>query len=466
MAELLAKSPPTSKNAMADTRGRAAGAVMVRAVSIQIFVLVSYLLVNLALHRWALAFAPLRNVLLSGGLHALFMLYWLWVLRFAGQPRQRWILLDPRSTGSANLPMIATIFLVLPYADDAMRLAVGIFALGATAVLMVGSIRRPPAPGIGPLSPLGMPVAMVVFNLASPGRYAIEVGVFFAAAIVALLAARTLVQTIVNNAHAANLKAEAALAEARSEREARTRFLESASHDLGQPLQAARLFFETAMRGRTESQRHAAAAKVEWALDSTQNQLAQMLEHLRLEAGAITPHLGSLALGPILAQLAGLHAPAASAAGVRIIVRKTGLIAFADPMLVERAVSNLIGNAVRHARARTIRIVAFPLPPPSHQQMLRLWVLDDGVGIASADAAKLFDDYFQGSDHGDSIRGGFGLGLASVRRIAVLLGASAGHKPRKRCGSGFWIDLPQQQRLADAAQVDTLAPDAKLPHLR
>jgi signal transduction histidine kinase len=64
------------------------------------------------------------------------------------------------------------------------------------------------------------------------------------------------------------------------------------------------------------------------------------------------------------------------------------------------------------------------------------------VGIPAADAATLFDDYVQGSNHGDEIRGGFGLGLASVRRMAELMDGRAGHAPRWRSGSAFWIDVP------------------------
>ena len=73
---------------------------------------------------------------------------------------------------------------------------------------------------------------------------------------------------------------------------------------------------------------------------------------------------------------------------------------------------------------------------------MRLWVIDDGVGIPEADAPRLFTDYVQGSNHGDEIRGGFGLGLASARRMAELMGAAVGLERKWTKGAAFWLELP------------------------
>jgi len=79
---------------------------------------------------------------------------------------------------------------------------------------------------------------------------------------------------------------------------------------------------------------------------------------------------------------------------------------------------------------------------------VRLWVIDDGVGICEADAPRLFEDYVQGSNHGDEVRGGFGLGLASARRMARLMGGGVGLEPKWLNGSAFWLEL-------DAAEAKT-----------
>jgi hypothetical protein len=238
-------------------------------------------------------------------------------------------------------------------------------------------------------------------------------------------------------------RAYAATQQVAAERDAKTRFLTSASHDLGQPLQAAQLFFDDVMDARTQPEREAAGRRVTWALESAQELLRRMLDHLKLEAGAVTPKLRAVPVGTLIARMAEMHEPSARLAGVDIVALPSRLAARADPDLVDRALGNLVANAIRHAKARRLLIGA-----RRRAGRVRLWVIDDGVGIAEADAPRLFDDYVQGA-HGDEVRGGFGLGLASARRMAALMGGAVGLDRAWRRGSAFWLELP--------------AADAKLP---
>ena len=118
------------------------------------------------------------------------------------------------------------------------------------------------------------------------------------------------------------------------------------------------------------------------------------------------------------------------------------------PDLTERALSNLVDNARKHARCSRILLGARRVGA-----RVRIWVIDDGVGIAEADLPHLFDDYVQGSNHDDEIRGGFGLGLASVQRMMALMSGTAGLDPRWRRGSAFYLDF---------AAVDESATDATI----
>jgi signal transduction histidine kinase len=248
----------------------------------------------------------------------------------------------------------------------------------------------------------------------------------------------------VNRAQAAQEFAEAALREVAAERDAKTRFLASASHDLGQPLQAARLFFDQTLRSHDPAQREAAARRVGWAFDTTEGLLRQILDHLRLESGAVAPRLGRVDVGPLIARVAEMNEPAARMAGVTVHALPSRLQAQADVLLCERALGNLLANSLRHAKARRVLVGA-----RRHLDRIRLWVIDDGVGISDEDAPRLFGDYVQGSNHGDEIRGGFGLGLASARRMAGLMDGHVGLETKWRAGSAFWLELP--------------APEGKLP---
>lgn len=106
-------------------------------------------------------------------------------------------------------------------------------------------------------------------------------------------------------------------------------------------------------------------------------------------------------------------------------------------MLADRAIGNLVDNAIHHSGAARILAGA-----RRRGAAVDIWVIDDGNGIAPAERAALFDDYTQGADTIAQHRGGFGLGLASVARLARLLGGSARHDVRWRNGAAFCITLP------------------------
>ncbi len=72
---------------------------------------------------------------------------------------------------------------------------------------------------------------------------------------------------------------------------------------------------------------------------------------------------------------------------------------------------------------------------------LRVWVLDDGQGVAASDAASIFHDYYRGQQASGLGVVGFGLGLSSVKRIAQLLGGDAGLDQGWNTGAAFYVDL-------------------------
>jgi len=235
-----------------------------------------------------------------------------------------------------------------------------------------------------------------------------------------------------------------ALRDIAAERDAKTRFIASASHDLGQPVQAARMFFDQAIRSDVGPKRDKAVQGVHWAFDTTEQLLGQMMAHLQLESGVVEPKGDAFVIGPLIAEIADMNEPAAALANVSLHAMSCGLVVQADQALVRRAIGNLIGNAIRHAKAKRILIGA-----RSSGRHVRLWVIDDGTGIPAFDVPRLFEDYVQGSDHGADIRGGFGLGLATTRRLARLMEGDAGLETNWVNGAAFWLELPSGRMLAD-----------------
>jgi signal transduction histidine kinase len=319
------------------------------------------------------------------------------------------------------------VWLLMPYGSEAIKPIIAIFAMGYVAVVIVSTAEHSPVNRAGAVIILGS-IVIVYARYGSGWQYVI---IGYAAMFAALM---YFLGSVFPNA----LK-EATLARraAESEHRAKARFLASVSHDLGQPLQAARLFFNQAMRAPDALGRQRAVQGVNLAFDTTEHLVHQMLDHLQLESHSVVAKTERIAIGSAIAWVAEVNEPPARAAKVEIRAMPSSLAVAADARLLERALGNLVANAVRHARSERILIGA-----RKHAEIVRIWVIDDGVGVPPADVAVLFEDYVQGSDHGDEIRGGFGLGLSSVRRIAELMAGSCGLDPRWRKGSAFWLELP------------------------
>jgi signal transduction histidine kinase len=228
-----------------------------------------------------------------------------------------------------------------------------------------------------------------------------------------------------------------ALDEVAEERDAKTRFIAAASHDLGQPLQAASLYFDQSLRAPEGDLRARAVDGVKQAFASAEQLLAHMLNHLRLEADAVDPQFAPIPVGKLLAGIALQHAPAAEQVGMRIGYVSSSLIIQSDRVLLERALGNLINNAIMHSGGT--RLLIGLRRKGKHDA--ELWVIDNGAGILPEEQDGLFTDYFRGRASEVARRSGFGLGLASVRRISRLLGGEARLDPRWRKGAAFCIEL-------------------------
>ena len=365
------------------------------------------------------------------------------ITRPDAQTQQRdWEPLARIVTYVSNIIVISTIWLFLPYADERLRLIMIMFYLAMAPTQILARPNNNLGKMFGIIGILG---SVAIFLAQRPEPYAPFMTIFILSfAIVMLLFAnstRRLVSQLVATrleSEEAKKKLEEALQMVAAERDAKTHFIAAASHDLGQPLQAASLFFDQTLRAPTESQRNKAADGVRKAFASADQLLSHMLNHLRLDADAIEPHFSQSSLGPFLSRLVAQHEPAARANGLRLIMVKTKLKVRTDRVLLERAFGNLINNAIRHSGGTRILVGVYRGIAGS----VRLMVIDDGIGISALDESKIFDDYYRGTNTNNFSVGGFGLGLSSVRRIALLLDAKAGIDLRWTKGAAFYIELP------------------------
>lgn len=237
-----------------------------------------------------------------------------------------------------------------------------------------------------------------------------------------------------------------AKAEAESANASKTRFLAAASHDLLQPLNAARLFVSAldeslATRVAHEEADHGKerrlAGNASSALRSAEQLLAGLLDISSLDAGAILPEARSFAVGPLIERLAVEFS--ALAEERNLVLRHVDCRAWVrtDPQLLRRILQNFLSNALRYTRSG--RVLLGGRRNGGH---LRIEVWDTGPGIPDDKTREIFEEFRRldnAGDHGDR---GLGLGLAIVERIASLLGLTIAVRSRLGRGSCFAVEVP------------------------
>ncbi|MGB6317691.1 MAG: PAS-domain containing protein, partial [Litorimonas sp.] len=219
----------------------------------------------------------------------------------------------------------------------------------------------------------------------------------------------------------------------------KTRFLAAASHDLLQPLNAARLFVGAVDPARPDP---ALLSKADQSIAAADQLLKGLLDISRLDHGEVRVDRVALPLGAMFADLVEEAAPMADAAGLSLRHVPTRLSAMADPDLLQSVLRNLLSNARRYTREGGVLIGA-RRDGPDH---VRIEVWDTGPGIDAARQAAIFEA-FERDDGADNLGArGSGLGLPVARRMARLLGTDIALSSAPNRGSVFSIRLPRVRK--------------------
>ena len=239
--------------------------------------------------------------------------------------------------------------------------------------------------------------------------------------------------------------AEQALLLAKAEAEqaniGKTRFLAAASHDLHQPLNAARLFLgalaEEVAGDPRDSRARGLVERVEAALESVRELLDTLLDISRLDAGAWHAEPVSFPVMPLLARLADEYTPQAEACGLALRVVGSRAVLHTDRALFERILRNLICNAIRYTESGRVLIGCRP-----RGAAMRVEVWDTGIGIPADKLRDVFEEFGQLGNNPRREDKGVGLGLAIVDRIAQLLDVKVDVASRVGHGSCFAVTVP------------------------
>lgn len=232
--------------------------------------------------------------------------------------------------------------------------------------------------------------------------------------------------------------AELRAARDRAELDAATtvRFLAAASHDIRQPLQAMALLLGALRNAVTGEAAQPMLHAVESSLAASMELLDSLLEYSRLDAGALRPFIGTVAVGRLIDQAFGAFAAEAAGKGLLLTAVRTRAATRSDAQLLARILRNLVSNAVKYTDRGRIVIGC-------RRRDGRLWleVWDTGRGIPEAEQRQVFWEFYQAKAQRGAHRG-IGLGLAIVDRLARLLKHPIHVRSWPGRGSMFAIELP------------------------
>ncbi|MEN1727058.1 MAG: PAS domain-containing hybrid sensor histidine kinase/response regulator [Pseudomonadota bacterium] len=219
--------------------------------------------------------------------------------------------------------------------------------------------------------------------------------------------------------------------------QSKTRFLAAASHDLLQPLNAARLFASALEQNedKSEQERHL-VERLSGSLTSAEELLTTLLDISRLDAGAMPVHPRDFAVNDLLKPLHAEFSAIAEERGLAFEQVLSSARIVSDPKLLRRVLQNFIANALRYTEQG--RVLVGCRRSEGH---LRIQVWDTGPGISEDQQQAIFREFHR-VEGGRRAARGLGLGLAIAERIARMLDHSIELRSVVGRGTVFEIIVP------------------------
>jgi PAS domain S-box-containing protein len=235
--------------------------------------------------------------------------------------------------------------------------------------------------------------------------------------------------------------ARAEVAAARQLDKLKTNFVNAISHELRTPLTSIKgyaEFLEDELQGPLNPDQASFVREIEVGARRLEALIDDLLDFARIDAGTFTLHPRPFDLQDKVREvLSSLH-PQAQKARVQLEpdLAPDPIVVEADPQRVGQVLFNLIGNAIKFTQGGgTITLRTRRTP-----DTVRCEVVDNGIGIAPEDQAKLFQRFSQ-LEAGARV-GGTGLGLSISKAIVEAHQGAIGVTSEQGRGSTFWFSLP------------------------
>jgi Na+/proline symporter/signal transduction histidine kinase/PAS domain-containing protein len=237
----------------------------------------------------------------------------------------------------------------------------------------------------------------------------------------------------------------------------KTRFLAAASHDILQPLNAARLYVTSLVERQNGGEDSRLVENIDDSLEAIEEILGALLDISRLDAGAMTPSITRFKIGDLMRSLEIEFAPIARAKGLRLTFVPCSLPVESDRSLLRRLLQNFISNAIKYTPRGCVLVGC-----RRHGQSLRIGIYDTGVGIPVQKRGEIFKEFHR-LEQGARIARGLGLGLSIVERLARVLNHGIAIDANAGGGSVFSVMVPIAKAINHTGAVTIATPLSKTP---
>jgi signal transduction histidine kinase len=255
------------------------------------------------------------------------------------------------------------------------------------------------------------------------------------------------------------LNSELALAKSTAEDAniSKTRFLAAASHDILQPLNAARLYVTSLVERQKGGEDSRLVENIDESLEAIEEILGALLDISRLDAGAMTPAISSFKMADLMRSLEIEFAPSARAKGLELAFVPCSLPVESDRLMLRRLLQNFISNAIKYTPQGRVLVGCRRRGP-----LLQISIHDTGVGIPVLKRGEIFKEFHR-LEQGARIARGLGLGLSIVERLARVLNHGIAIDSNGHGGSVFSVKVPIASAINHTSAVTSATPLARTP---
>jgi Na+/proline symporter/signal transduction histidine kinase/CheY-like chemotaxis protein len=242
--------------------------------------------------------------------------------------------------------------------------------------------------------------------------------------------------------------------EAEAANKSKTRFFAAASHDLLQPLNAARLFVSALeSQARAHPQFQELASRIDDSMRAAEELLNDLLDSARLDSGVLKPDIGSFPIADLLEELRRQYAPLAQARNLRLRFVGSREVVRSDRSMLRRILQNYLSNGLRYTQRGGVLVGC-----RKRGGELEIAVYDTGPGIAAHQRQKMYAEFSrlqQDSPWGEK---GLGLGLSICDRLAKLMQHTLSFASHPGRGSMFGVRVTREVGARRARSGDRHVP--------